>query len=353
MDKIRVGELFAGIGGIGLGLEATGGFEVVWQVENDPYAIKVLEKHWPDVRRWDDVKTFPPESGDWQVDLLAGGFPCQDISNAGKQKGLMGDRSVLFYEIIRIAEILRPGWILLENVTGLLVRGRGMGIVLSELAEIGYDAEWHSLSASASTGALHQRDRVFIIAHAQHSGSHGNWQDEQERQRQEVRRGELTRRDGRNGEVANANNSRGGASQRPADEDRSPLIQRREEQSQPEPSRQREDVADSMCDRGSARIPTEEAWRQRGAKIINDSGHRFYGRQDFNAWTTQCRLDKHPDGLSTGLDGCGGWECGIPRVVTGQPYRKERLKALGNAVVPQVAQVVGEIILDSIGKHHD
>jgi DNA (cytosine-5)-methyltransferase 1 len=160
---MKTGELFAGIGGLGLGLEATGKFEVAWQVEKDDYAMKILNKHWPDVPKHDDVTTFPPKDGDWDVDLLAGGFPCQDVSVAGNRKGITGERSGLFFEVIRIAKELRPKWILLENVTGLLVRGRGMGSVLGELAEIGYDSEWHCISASAC-GASHKRDRVFIIS---------------------------------------------------------------------------------------------------------------------------------------------------------------------------------------------
>ena len=137
---LTVGELFAGIGGIGLGLERTGGFQVKWQVEYDPYATRVLEKHWPNVRRWGDVTTFPPdaESGTgrrtaergpkgrerdtradgspWAVDIITGGFPCQDISYAGKGAGLSGERSGLFYEVIRVARCLRPP----------AVRGRGL-----------------------------------------------------------------------------------------------------------------------------------------------------------------------------------------------------------------------------------
>jgi len=168
-NKIRTGELFAGIGGIGLGLEATGGFEVVWQVENDPYATRVLEKNWPDARRWDDVKTFPPEGESWDVDLITAGFPCTDISNNGQRKGLQGEKSRLFYEIIRIAGIIKPRWLLLENVSAVLIRG--IGAVLGEVATIsGRDdtphfrrMEYHCLPA-ASLGAPHRRDRFFLLA---------------------------------------------------------------------------------------------------------------------------------------------------------------------------------------------
>ena len=201
---LTVGELFAGIGGIGLGLERTGNFEVRWQVEKDDYASKVLAKNWPDVRRHDDVCTFPePKSNDWQVDVIAGGFPCQDISIAGKGKGLKGERSGLFYEVVRIAEILRPKYLLLENVAMLL--RRGMSEVLAELATLGYNAEWHCLPA-ASVGAPHRRDRLFIIAYPDNYGRNWDRENEQERQRQAMERGELFGGDGSDGYMAKLHN---------------------------------------------------------------------------------------------------------------------------------------------------
>ncbi len=162
MPQLKVGSLFAGIGGIELGLEWTGGFETVWQVEIDEYARRVLEKHWPNVRRWDDVRTFPPEPVDeWRCDLICGGFPCQDISNAGKRAGLDGERSGLWTDYVRVVCALRPRYILVENVAALLERG--MGRVLGDLAKSGYDAEWQVLPASAF-GAPHQRERLFFVA---------------------------------------------------------------------------------------------------------------------------------------------------------------------------------------------
>ena len=161
--KISVGELFAGIGGIGYGLEMTGGFEVRWQVEINEFSQRVLRKHWPDVARWDDVTTFPPDDGEWGVDMITAGFPGQDISVAGKGEGLDGERSGLFYEVVRITERLRPRFLLLENVSALLVRG--LGDVLRALAEVGYDSEWHCLSAATVAGAPHLRDRIFILAY--------------------------------------------------------------------------------------------------------------------------------------------------------------------------------------------
>lgn len=160
---LTFGSLFAGIGGFDLGLERAG-MRCLWQVENDPYATKVLEKHWPKVRRWDDVRTFPPDKwGGAAVDLICGGFPCQDISNAGLRAGIDGERSGLWREFARIIRILRPRFIIVENVSALLIRG--IDRVLGNLATIGYDAEW-SLFSACSVGASHVRERVFIVAHA-------------------------------------------------------------------------------------------------------------------------------------------------------------------------------------------
>lgn len=161
------GSLFAGIGGMDLGLERSG-MQCSWQVEIDPYARRVLEKHWPGVRRHDDVRTFPPtDAEEWQVDLIAGGFPCQDISNAGERAGIDGERSGLWREYARIVRVLRPCFVLVENVSALL--GRGLGRVLGDLAACGYDAEWEILSA-CMFGAPHARERVFLIAHDSQGG---------------------------------------------------------------------------------------------------------------------------------------------------------------------------------------
>lgn len=159
---LTFGSLFAGIGGMDLGLERAG-MRCVWQVEIDPYCRRVLAKHWPDVRRHDDVRTFPPgDPAEWACDLVCGGFPCQDISSAGKGAGIEGERSGLWSEYVRILCLLRPRFVVVENVPALLFRG--MGRVLGNLAALGFDAEWECLPASCF-GLHHDRDRVFICAY--------------------------------------------------------------------------------------------------------------------------------------------------------------------------------------------
>ena len=161
MRNLRVLDLFSGAGMFSLGLERTGGFETVAFCEIDPYARKVLAQHWPGVPIYDDVTTarfIEP------VDVVTAGFPCQDISIAGKGAGLAGDNSGLFWNILRAVRMVGRPRLLLENVAALL--NRGMGSVLGALAEIGYDTEWHCIPASA-IGAPHNRDRVWIIADPQ------------------------------------------------------------------------------------------------------------------------------------------------------------------------------------------
>ena len=170
---IRVLDLFSGIGGFSLGLERTKGFETVAFCEIEPYARRVLAKHWPGVPIYDDVTTLTAsrlEADGIAVDAICGGFPCQDISNAGNGAGLEGERSGLWFEFRRLIEEIRPAWVFIENVSAL--RSRGLEVVLGGLAALGYDAEWHCIPASA-VGAPHQRDRVWIVADAQCCGQPG------------------------------------------------------------------------------------------------------------------------------------------------------------------------------------
>lgn len=172
--------LFSGIGGLDLGLERAG-FNCIAQVEIDPFCRRVLAKHWPHVPKFEDVRTFGKDSISGPVDLIAGGFPCQDISNAGSQAGIDGKRSGLWSEFYRIICEIQPRFILLENVAALLVRG--MGRVLGNLAAGGFDAEWECLQASAF-GHHHDRDRLFCVAYCKgsvpgvFSGSRRQWRSQ-------------------------------------------------------------------------------------------------------------------------------------------------------------------------------
>ncbi len=162
-DKLRVGSLFSGIGGFDLGFERAG-FEIAWQCEIDPHARAVLAKHWPATPCYMDVREVGAHSLA-KVDVLCGGFPCQDISYANgtleSPKGLEGTRSGLWREFARIIAELRPGWVAIENVGAL--RTRGLEEVILDLSRMGYDAEWRPVYAY-EFGLPHARERLFIVA---------------------------------------------------------------------------------------------------------------------------------------------------------------------------------------------
>ena len=172
MEKLKVLDLFSGIGGFSLGLERTGGFETVAFCEIEDYPRKVLTKHWPEVPIYEDVRNVTAKglaADGIFPSIITGGFPCQDISVAGKQAGIgEGTRSGLWSECARLLGELRPQikYAIFENVTALLSgdRGRWFQRVLFDLSSLGYDAEWHCISAS-ELGAHHHRDRVWIVAY--------------------------------------------------------------------------------------------------------------------------------------------------------------------------------------------
>lgn len=158
---LEFGEVFAGIGGFSLGFVRVG-MKCKWQVEIDEFCRRLLSGRFPDSGLWGDIRTFPDCSSFWNVDVLCGGFPCQDLSYCGKGAGIDGERSGLWGEFARIIRALGPRFVVVENVPALLARG--MDRVLGDLAACGYDAEWDCLPASAF-GAYHERDRLFILAY--------------------------------------------------------------------------------------------------------------------------------------------------------------------------------------------
>ena len=167
---MRVLDLFSGIGGFSLGLERAGMTTVAF-CEIEPFCREVLKKHWPEVRCYDDIRTLTADrlkADGISVDAICGGFPCQDISQAGTWNtggvGIAGERSGLWSEYNRLIGELRPRYVIVENVAALL--GRGLERVLGDLAAFGYDAEWHCIPACA-IGAPHIRDRLWLVAYPQ------------------------------------------------------------------------------------------------------------------------------------------------------------------------------------------
>jgi DNA (cytosine-5)-methyltransferase 1 len=280
---LTVGSLFSGIGGLELGLEWAGLGPVLWQVESDQFCRQVLAKHWPEVTRHDDVRTVG--AGNLEpVDLICGGFPCQDLSCAGKQLGFAGARSGLWSEFARIVRELRPAFVVVENVPGLLARGR-LGVVLGDLAACGYDATWDCIPAAA-VGAPHRRDRVFIVAHAAQLLSDGS------------------------DHHAGCHSESGGQISKPRDDGGSA------------------DVADPEL-YGHNR--TQKGPEQDGAEGALGQGHEH---------------GKPMRGSAPTRDEWRQWESepNVGRVADGIPARVDRLRSLGNAVVPQCAEVVGWVV---------
>ena len=162
---LKVLDLFSGIGGFSLGLERAG-METIAFCEIDPFCQSILRKHWPDVPVFNDVRSLTLNDLPVKPDVICGGFPCQDISLAGKQKGIKAERSGLYTEMLRLVGECRPRFTLFENVTVMLNGGGGEWFAdfLYGLAEIGQDAEWHCIPAS-EFGTAHHRDRLWVIAY--------------------------------------------------------------------------------------------------------------------------------------------------------------------------------------------
>jgi DNA (cytosine-5)-methyltransferase 1 len=280
------GSLFSGVGGIDLGLERAG-MTCKWQVEIDPFCRKVLAKHWPDVRRYEDVRTVGADNLE-PVDVIAGGFPCQDVSEAGNRAGIKeGTRSGLWFEYHRIICELRPRYVLVENVTGLL--SNGMDRVLGELAESGYDAEWQVLSA-ADMGAPHQRKRVFIIA-----------------------------------TMADSKQSRFLEDETGTD------------------ARRMEDTGRKMhSKRGPQAVPPNSSC----ANVAHPTGQQCNGSDDHGEGRSRS-LPEPGDGVKETRSYRDWWttEPNVGRVANGVPDTVDRLKSLGNAVVPQCAEYIGRMIM--------
>jgi DNA (cytosine-5)-methyltransferase 1 len=284
---VRVLDLFSGIGGFSLGLERAG-MRTVAFCEIEPYARAVLARHWPGVPIFGDIRALTAdairdalrqqpwwghgESGTGEtepgyIDVICGGFPCQDISVAGKGAGLAGERSGLWSEYARLIGEIGPRYVIVENVSALL--SRGLGTVLGDLASIGYDAEWHCIPA-AHVGAPHRRDRIWIVAY-------------------------------------------------PA------RLQPGRSEQRAERERTRE-----SCE--SANGTDAEVAERRWADGANDARRR----------------DTEVGRLGVGRDRGEHWlvEPDVGRVAHGIPKRVDRLRCLGNAVVPQIPEIIGRAIMN-------
>lgn len=305
---MNVGSLFAGIGGFDLGLERAG-MRVSWQVEQDPYCRAVLARHFPEAVRFEDVREVGGQNLA-PVDLVCGGFPCQDLSPAGKGAGLDGARSGLWSEFARIVCELRPRYVVVENVPALLT-GKGkrwdrapVGRVLGDLAEAGYDAEWACLSAR-EFGAPHLRKRVWIVAYPAGRCEEGRPGDLPHAYRYRRPEG-----------VSVGTRSR--KSPRPADPLRcgagSPLAD-----------------AEGDCKRSRLREGGKGRERRRRSRDGRGAGGTSPCREAHRRLRASESWSAEPD---------------VGRVADGVPARVDRLAALGNALLPQIAEWIGSRILE-------
>jgi DNA (cytosine-5)-methyltransferase 1 len=284
--KLRVLDLFSGIGGFSLGLERTGGFETAAFCEYAEFPRKVLAKHWPDVPIYPDVRELTAERFDADglgpIDLICGGYPCQPFSHAGKRLGAEDDRH-LWPEMFRLIASLRPAWVIGENVAGHV--SMGLDDVLSDLGTLGYSAQAFVIPACA-LGASHRRDRTWVVAYG-------------ENERVDWRIGQQSH-DCKSGAQWNFGQGRRG------------------------PDDGNKDVADPL-------------------------------RHNVQGFVSECLDSKrwaesHQRQVGSCGDGGGWWtpEPDVGRVAHGVPHRVDRLKALGNAVVPQIPEMIGRAILQSM-----
>jgi DNA (cytosine-5)-methyltransferase 1 len=470
---LTIGSLFSGVGGFDLGLERTGHMQTVWFCEQDEFCQRVLAKHWPGVPCHPDVRALVANTGrgrlqpdgvgrglpvapegagrgeqrrpasidpagggspDGQVlvpvpyvDVLCGGFPCQDLSYAGRGAGLDGERSGLWIEYARLIRELRPRYVIVENVSALLARG--LGRVLGDLAACGYDAEWDCIPASA-VGAPHRRDRVWLVAYPARDLRAGAASGGTERERAwsggEPRgvadadgSGRLERRGSesvraqlataeRCGEVANAERpglqglaGSGSTGERRAPGEPAGVGQGRERQREPQPDVGR--VADELSAgldggrldversryqearaAGASHAEAMRAVREHGTPAPTPPGlleargdHRGLCEVPPGARRAGCdQADEEAEGLHDlrgdlhelqplagqdlleamsqrswpprGHEALGWWDVEPPvgRVAHGVPKRVDRLRSLGNALVPQIAEWIGRRIIE-------
>ncbi len=295
---MKVLDIFSGIGGFSLGLEAAGMTTVAF-CEREPFCQAVLKKHWPDIPCHNDVTTLDGKQYHGTIDVIAGGFPCQDISLAGKGAGLAGERSGLWFEYLRIIKEIKPRYVIIENVSAL--RSRGLEAVLRTLAEIGYDAEWHCIPASA-IGAPHQRDRVWIVAYPQSK---------------RYACGESANETGQERAIEGGREAQGVRLTQPSDKS-------------------------GISDVAHANNAGLQGWI--GTELQERSSKRA-------TWSGSSLADTYsepPQWIAEPRMQCDPWivEPSVGRVVDGLSGRVDRIKSLGNSIVPQIAQIIGQAIME-------
>ena len=326
IEPLKILDTFAGIGGFSYAAhELVGGFETTQFVEIDPFCQKVLKKHFPNVPCHDDIKTFTAYPG--QYDVITGGFPCQDISVAGGREGITEkSRSGLFYALMRVIRLVRPKFVIMENVAAIL--NNGLDIVLGELSQAGYDAEWSIISAS-SLGACHRRSRWWLVAYPNGFRCGGRSSERCSIQERQILSGEQKR------------SEMGGETERC-----SSLFTDTNNNGSPSSSINRiNGQTDSNSSKGSNQTgkssrsiePSNSRVVQSSTKSPNSDSKRLqrenFSEMEREIWSKSTSRCLDPD-----------WRSYVSKPILrrgndGLSYRVDRTKALGNSIVPAVAAI--------------
>lgn len=338
---MRIGSLFSGIGGLELGLEWSGIGETVWQVEIDPFCRTILDRHWPGVIRHADIRTVGSRNLQ-PVDLICGGFPCQDVSSAGKGEGLAGERSGLWFEFARIVGELRPQWVVVENVAS--GAKRWVDAIITGLEQLGYEALPIPLSAAA-VGAPHLRNRIFVVAYSNSErwregrpwgvGSRGEgWRpDAQTRAVDGHADGDGQHAVAVDGEVEGQRSDTGASTDADSDELR---------QQQGRSGGARGARATEPGGAGESREAADTAGAGQSRSVVA-SGEAQRPVPAERPWAADTMPQPAIHRVDDGVSAVVGRRRSAARL-RGASRRTHELRALGNGVVPQCAEVVGWVI---------
>ena len=314
-------DLFSGIGGFSLGLEATGGFETVAFCDIEKFPRKILKQHWPHVKQYKDIKELTNErlqtDGIIPIDIITGGYPCQPFSVAGSQRGEK-DKRHLWPEMFRLVKECRPTWVIGENVSGHIKLG--LDTVLEDLESEGYSTRAFSISAS-SVGANHKRERVWIVGHSQHNGSSSSTKSRSFKETSD------NNQEGKNeaGELAGAGRSNGGAD---VEDTRRTLRQGSlfETENENETGKENADQFERSSETS-----------RNGISYTNGTGSQ--------GLRSERELRESQEERQISWERWGEFEPDVGRVAHGVPKRVDRLKGLGNSLVPAIPYIIGQSIL--------
>ena len=346
---MKILDLFSGIGGFSLGLESTK-WKTIAFCEINPSCHKVLSKYWPDVPIFEDVTKLSASDIASSVDVICGGFPCQDISVAGKKKGINGNRSGLWKEYLRLINEIKPKYAIIENVANL--RSHGLITVLQDLWQIGYDAQWHCIPASA-LGAPHQRDRIWIIAYPNSQRCKCGWNNREERSIQIDKKWNNSKIYKKWSQwqsrieptceiLANSDGSRKVGIRRTnytaKKEHRSRRVNNRGSRAN-DRGNNKPASYEKMADSNSKRLQRHREIGDFSQILTQETISLFYSSRGIKWWKTEPNIPRlaegklNPDWVE--------WLMGFPIGWTKGLTRKQRLVALGNALVPIIPEMIG------------